>query len=194
MKKLIGLLLAGWAVILSPGFRTVAAGDEGEIPLSKIDGTYAVTNQGSLFFCVQATAPFPPAACGSEGALGLRFTLLSVGAVTHLKTTSCSVLTQTYSDLPLDVTPPLVQVVHNVTTITSYDPVTGTGEASFTTYNGGQCNGASFDSTGATVLSTGTEHLAVSDRGKRIDFLITSLSSPEGAIGDFSISGIGFRH
>jgi len=194
MKKLMVLLFAGWAVVLSPGFRTVASGDQAEIPLSKLDGTSAVTIHGSLFICVQATPPFPPVACGSEGSLGLPLTLVAVGAATHLKTTSCSTLTQTISNLPVDVSPPLVQVVHTVTTIMSYDPVTGTGEASFTSYSGGQCNGASFDSTGVTVLSTGTEHFAASDRGKRIDFVLTSLSSPEGSIGDFSLSGTGFRH
>src|SRR6266540_2082909 len=37
MKKLKVLLLAGCALALSPGFRTVAAGDQDEIPLSKLD-------------------------------------------------------------------------------------------------------------------------------------------------------------
>jgi hypothetical protein len=155
MTKLMVLLLAGWAVVLSPGFRTVAAGDQGEIPLSKLDGTSAVTTHGSLFFCVQAASPFPPVACGSEGSLGLPLTLVAVGAVTHVNTTSCSTLTQTFSDLPVDVSPPLVQVVHNVTTITSYDPVTGTGEASFTSYSGGQCTGRASTAPGRPSLAPG---------------------------------------
>ena len=53
---------------------------------------------------------------------------------------------------------------------------------------------ASFDDTGATVLSTGTEHFAASNRGKQIDFVVTSLSSAVGAIGGFSISGTLLRH
>jgi hypothetical protein len=177
MTKLILILLAGCAVVLSPGFRTVAAGDQGEIPLSKLAGTAAVTVHGSFFFCVQDTISFAPAACGSAGSTGFPLTLVAVGAATHVNKTTCSTLTQTISNLPVDVTPPVVQVVHNVTTITSYDPVTGTGEASFTSYSGGQCNGASFDSTGATVIGSGTEHFAASERGNRLDFVLTSFSN-----------------
>jgi hypothetical protein len=103
-------------------------------------------------------------------------------------------LTQTASDLPVNIFPPGVEVLHTVSTLTSYDPVTGTGDLSFITYNGGHCNGGSFDNTGATISSTGTQHFTASKRGEQVDFVVTSLSSPVGAIGGFSLSGTALRH
>jgi hypothetical protein len=89
-KKLMVLLLAGCALVLSQGFRTVAAGDDNEIPLNKLAGTYAVTEHGSVFFCVQDTSPFPPAECGSPGSFGIPLTVLAVGSVTGAKGPSCA--------------------------------------------------------------------------------------------------------
>jgi hypothetical protein len=194
MKNLMVFLLAGCLVILSPGFRTVAVGDDAEIPAGKLNGTYAVTQHGSLFFCVKDTDPFPPAACGSAGSVGFPLTILLVGSVTGDNGTSCATLTQTATDLPVNIFPPGVEVFHSVGKTISYDPVTGTGDIGFTTYSGGHCNGASFDNTGATVVSTGTNHFAASNRGKQIDFVTTALSSPVGAIGGFSFSGTALRH
>jgi len=102
-------------------------------------------------------------------------------------------LTETDSDLPVDVSPPFVLTFNSVTKVTSYDPETGTGDASFTDYSGGKCNGATFDKTGATVLDHGTEHFAASKDGDQIDFVITSLTHPVGAVGDFSVSGTALR-
>ena len=108
--------------------------------------------------------------------------------------TSCATFTETSADLPVDVSPPFAEVLHSVTIVTKYDPETATGDASFTGYSGGQCHGASFDSTGATVISTGTEHFAASNRGKQIDYVITSLTNAAHSIGDFSLSGTALRH
>jgi hypothetical protein len=88
----------------------------------------------------------------------------------------------------VDASPPFVSILYSVSKITSYDPVTGTGEKSFTDYVGGQCRGAIFDSTGATVVDIGTEHIAVSNNGKRIDTIVTSLTDSAGDIGNFSLS------
>ncbi|HEV8715900.1 MAG TPA: hypothetical protein VGX03_24115, partial [Candidatus Binatia bacterium] len=110
--------------------------------------------------------------------------VLVVGAVTgDDKGNLCGTLTETVSDLPVDISPPAVVVFHNISKVTSYDSTTGTGDASFTNYIGGHCHGARFDSTGATVASTGTSHFAASNRGKRIDYVVTSLTDPVGAIG-----------
>jgi len=67
-----------------------------------------------------------------------------------------------------------------------YDPASGTGDQSFTLYTGGKCNGATFDSTGATATSTGTDHFVASDNGKRLDGIFTSTTDAIGGIGDFS--------
>ncbi|HEV8715285.1 MAG TPA: hypothetical protein VGX03_20945 [Candidatus Binatia bacterium] len=70
--------------------------------------------------------------------------------------------------------------------ITSYDPRTGTGDKSETNYAGGQCHGASFDKTGATAVGTGSSHFAVSNHGKRIDGMVTSLST-DPTVSGFSV-------
>ncbi len=74
----------------------------------------------------------------------------------------------------------------NVSTTTSFDPTTGSGSSSFSQYLGGRCNGAVFDTTGAALVSTGTQSFMVSDSGNRIETIITSLSfvtSPFGVPG-----------
>jgi len=191
LKKLLVILLAGCVFVIGQGFREVVADENGTdgIPLSALAGTYSVTSHGSIFFCVKATPPFPPTKCGSTGSIGFPLSILAVGA----NTDGCSTLTETDSDLPVDVSPPFVLTFNSVTKVTSYDPETGTGDASFTDYSGGKCNGATFDKTGATVLDHGTEHFAASKDGDQIDFVITSLTHPVGAVGDFSVSGTALR-
>ena len=49
-------------------------------------------------------------------------------------------------------------------------------------------------STGATVISTGTEHFTASNKGRQVDYVITSLTNAVGSIGDFSLSGTALRH
>src|SRR5229473_226486 len=74
----------------------------------------------------------------------------------------------------------------NVSTTTSFDPTTGSGSSSFSQYLGGRCDGAVFDTTGATLVSTGTQSFMVSDSGNSIETIITSLSfvtSPFGVPG-----------
>jgi hypothetical protein len=102
------------------------------------------------------------------------------------KGNSCETYTETDSDLPPDLSPPFVAVFHTVGTVKSYDPATGSGDGTFTSYSGGKCVGASFNSTGATVNITGTFHFVVGKDGKRVDFLATSLTDPIGGVGDFS--------
>jgi hypothetical protein len=74
----------------------------------------------------------------------------------------------------------------NVSTTTSFDPMTGSGTASVRQYHGGSCVGAAFDSTGAILTGTGTQSFMVSDSGNRIETITTSLSfvtSPFGVPG-----------
>jgi hypothetical protein len=86
--------------------------------------------------------------------------------------------------------PEVTTNAHTVGKITNYDPSTGTGDATFTGYFGGTCHGALFDKTGATEVSSGTDHFAVSDDGKRIDIILTKLTDPLNGIGDFSLHGV----
>jgi len=61
-------------------------------------------------------------------------------------------------------------------TITSYDPTTGSGTGSGKQYVGGSCNGAVFDSAGATKVADFTFSFDVSDSGDRIESIITGFS------------------
>jgi len=82
MKKLMVLLLTGCLVVMSQSFREVAADDDngGRISARALEGTYSVTQHGSLFFCVSDTSPFPPVQCASAHSLGFPLTLLDVGS------------------------------------------------------------------------------------------------------------------
>jgi hypothetical protein len=195
MKKVLVVVLLGCVFVISQGAREVTADEEetNGLPLSALNGTYSFTTRGSIFFCVKETAPFPPAQCGSAGSIGFPLTILDLGTVIGNNGVSCATFTETESDLPVDVSPPFVLLLHTVVKVTSYDPATGTGDASFKVYEGGQCHGATFDKTGATLVSSGTEHLAASLDGDQLDVLITSLTNPAHAIGDFSFSGTALR-
>jgi hypothetical protein len=192
MKKLIMIALTVCVFVLSQGFRKAAA-DQGYTPLEALAGTYGLTAQGSFFFCF-VPSPFAPAQCGSPGSTGVPIGALQVGAITYdTAGNSCATFTETETVLPVDAFSHSVFVFSCAGKTTSYDPITGTGEDSFTCYSGGQCHGATFDSTGATVVSTGTEHFVVSDRAKRVDVVATSLTTPEGSIGSFSFSNTALR-
>lgn len=65
------------------------------------------------------------------------------------------------------------------------ESVTRPGLASYT---GGSCNGAVFNPSRATVISTFKVHFVVSDNGKRADEIATALQDPVGGIGDFSVT------
>jgi hypothetical protein len=72
--------------------------------------------------------------------------------------------------------PPFVVPVTHVFKVTKYDPTTGIGDQTLTEYSGGTCNGAIFNSAGATQSVTGTLHFVVSEGGNRIDNVVTSLA------------------
>ncbi|HKA56832.1 MAG TPA: hypothetical protein VKJ47_24570 [Candidatus Binatia bacterium] len=194
MKKLIVIVLTRCTFVFSQGFRSVAA-DQGYTPLEEVAGTYAFTGHGSLAVCLANTPPsFPPATCGSPGSIVVPLTLEDVGVETiDAAGNTCATVTETEAGFPISAAPTTVLIAHIAGPLTSYDPRTGTGEGSFTGYVGGQCRGAIFDSTGATVVSTGTSHFAASDRGKRIDFMVTSITNAAGSLGGFSISGTEVR-
>ena len=114
-------------------------------------------------------------------------TIQAVGSLTFDREGNAyATYTVTASDSPLAASPPFVGVFSAVSKITNYDPRTGTGDKTGIGYSGGQCHGASFDSTGATVTGTSVERIAVSNHGKRIDSVATSLGS-DPTVGGFSL-------
>jgi hypothetical protein len=168
-----------------------SSGDHG-IPLPA--GQFSSTVQGSFAICLNPTT-FALESCSTSGVLVLPQSYLATGAsTTDNEGNSCATFTQVESTLPVDVTPPIVTANTHVTgKLLNYDSTTGTGDNSFTAYTGGTCNGVTFDSTGATVVSNGTSHFVITDDGKRTDFLFTTLTNSSASLGDFSLSGTDLR-
>jgi hypothetical protein len=155
-------------------------------------GQFSSTTTGSLAVCLDPANNFVEVACSAPGAFAFPLQDLNVGyTITDSKGNSCETFTQTISNLPVDITLPDVSFQnHTVGQVTHYDPMTGDGDVSFKGYTGGHCNGASFDSTGATPGASGTAHFTVSENGNREDVLITALQDSAMGIGDFSLSGV----
>jgi hypothetical protein len=189
MKKFFAVLFVGLAFVLSERLSKVAAQDEaaGIIPSSALRGNYADLLKGSFAVCLTPVT-FAEESCSTAGALVFPLSIVTAGHFTAGKNGACETGTETVSDLPVDISPPQVTQFHVASKVLDYDPKTGTGDYSFTAYTGGTCKGATFDSTGATVVDTGTVHFVASDNGKQVDGVVTALTDPKGGIGDFSLS------
>ncbi len=196
MKKLMMIVLTSWALASGFAVHTAAASDEGAEKISSrnLAGVYAETVHGSYLLCVESTPPHAPVKCGSAGSVGVPITALAFGAYTSdVNGNACATWTETDSDSPVGLAQPTVYVVHQAGKFMSFDPTTGTGDGVFTNYFGGTCHGATFDSTGATVASSGTFHFVVSNHGKRIDTVVTVPTTPGDIIGGFSLSSTNLR-
>jgi hypothetical protein len=96
--------------------------------------------------------------------------------------------------IPATAGPPIVvSSVITVLQLLSYDSATGTGDASLSEYSGGSCNGASFNSAGATQIVSGSLHFAVSNGenangGDRIDSILTALNVVGAPVPNFAIT------
>jgi hypothetical protein len=151
-------------------------------------GEFSVTVQGSLAACLDPTT-FAQEACSTSGALIYPLTVLETGS-TALDSSgaSCVTTTEVDSSSPPNASSPIITTdEHIVSTVTGYDSATGIGDAAFTSYTGGTCNGVNFDDTGATETSSGTLHFAVSQGGSRVDAIISQLTVvPADSVGTWS--------
>jgi hypothetical protein len=196
MKKLFTVLFLvlvfALVFLLSQApIKVAAVEEEGAIPASALRGNYADALHGSFALCLNSS--FVEVSCTSTGATVFPQSIVTAGHVAIGKSGACETGTEIISDLPVDISPPAVIPFQNVAKPIDYDPKTGTGDSSETTYTGGKCNGAQFDSTGATVISTGTVHFVASDNGKRIEGVVTALTDPTSGIADFSLSFVQLR-
>jgi hypothetical protein len=168
--------------------QTVLAQDTSSVNLPLRAGQFSTVTTGSLAICLNAALTVE-VACTSKGAVAFPLTVLNIGNGTgDAKGHVCISSVETDTSIPPNIFPPIVTPnEHTVAKITDYDPHTGTGDDTFTGYTGGHCNGASFDSTGATKISSGAGHFVVSENGNRVDGLATQLTNPTGSIGDFSL-------
>jgi len=66
-------------------------------------------------------------------------------------------------------------------------PSLGIGSASYTAYSGGSCNGADFDSSGATIIATGALQFVVTRDGRQVDITYTQLTNPLHSLGSASV-------
>lgn len=174
MAIFAGLFLSQQAIAGNDGSSNGDHGGQQGIPLYRTAGQYAVTDQGSYAFCVSSTSPFPEESCAAAGAIVVPLTALDTGEITQDSSgNACGTFTAVFSNLPVDISPPAVVAFHTSATLLNYEPSSGIGDHAFTTYTGGNCNGAHFDSTGATITSTGTDHFVASEGGNRIDDLFT---------------------
>lgn len=164
------LLLGALAIALAAGPQVMAAGAD-EIPFPA--GKFSLTSQGSEASC--------------SGGSCVVLSVIEAGAMTRDREgNACGSHAAVVNTVPPSASPPTV--VPSVTTVfkvTHYDPTTGTGDESLTEYSGGSCNGATFNSTGATQVVSGALHFAVSNGGNRIDSVITALNIR--GLGGFSI-------
>ena len=187
MKRLMMIVVAIFALVISQELRAVAAtGDGANIPPP--EGGYAATAQGSFAVCVDPDT-FAQESCTTAGAVALPINYLAAGELTFdYKGNACGTFNQDGSDIPVGASPSQVSTSTNVGKLLDYDPATGIGDLSFTAYSGGKCEGAAFDGTDATIASTGTGHFVVSGGGNRVDGIFTSLTGPSGGFGGFSLS------
>jgi hypothetical protein len=168
------MLLLTFGAFVMVGEQRANAGGSGNTPLPT--GQFSSSITGSLAICVDPKT-FASEPCSTTGVLAVPYSFTAMGYTTRDKTGGCHTRTEVASPLPPSALPPIIDSKAHISfKITDYDPTTGVGDLSFTSYDGGQCIGATFDSTGATVTNSGTEHFAVSQSGTRIDAIITSFA------------------
>ena len=143
--------------------------------------------QGSITVCF-APGTTTPESCDQTGVTSFFVSFLEVGRVAwDAHGNACATGVETIAVPGTSVT--INQETHIVGRLSDYDPTTQSGDGTGTGYSGGKCNGASFDDSGATVRSTASFHFVISEDGKRLHSILTSLSFPSEDIGSFSISG-----
>jgi hypothetical protein len=187
-RKLGFALLGAVFAFLAALSQGAIAGDNGNIP--EPSGTYAISVHGSLAVCLDSS--FAAAACGGSGVTPYPFSIEEVGTITYASGVGCE------NDYQVAATQPsaiyggpssVTLTAHTVVKITAYDSTTGVGTASITGYTGGSCNGASFDSSGATESSSGTVQIVVVSK-KRTEVLVTQdIGVPVSDIASVQISG-----
>lgn len=192
--KAVTILTAALVLVMSQGLREVAGDDDEGIPLRALAGRYSSTAHGSYALCLDPKNNFAEVNCSSTKAVVFPQTEVDVGyGKQDAKGNSCTTYTGTASDQPPDVSPPAVFEFIVVGKTKDYDPVTGSGGGPFTSYSGGKCVGADFNSGGATIVASGSAHSVAAKDGKRTDFVLTALTDPVGGRGDFSYYGTNLR-
>lgn len=106
MKKVLGILIAGFVLVMSQGLKEVAADDDSGLSLKALAGNYSDTAQGSFALCLDPKNNFAEISCTNAKAVVFPTTVVDVGNETDdKKGNSCETYTETDSDLPRTLVP-----------------------------------------------------------------------------------------
>jgi hypothetical protein len=194
VKKILCILLSAFALVMVRDFNPASALADGNvgIPLSALAGSFSLHSEGFFTLCFNGGFTATES-CSAADAQPIAFDFAGVGQATvDQNGNACASFSQAFffngGDAHTNVA-----TLHLVGKTTAYDAATASGDNSVTAYTGGKCKGSKFDSTGASIDSTSTNHIVASDGGKRIDSVTTSLTNPEGSLGGFAESGFALR-
>ena len=162
-----------------------SAGAGAQIP--EPSGQYSIARHGSLALCLNPAANFAAESCSASGVLVYPVTDIAVGSITYASGSGCGTDTEIFSALPPSAMPSILNPETVVVKVTNYSSTTGIGTASYTGYSGGSCNGASFDSSGATEIASGTLQFVVTEGGKQVEITFTQLTNPTSSLGSVSL-------
>ncbi len=159
MKPRRAMFFGVLAIGLAIGSQAIA----GSIPFPT--GNFSLTVRGS------------EASSCAGGSCAVVLNIIEAGAtVRDASGNGCGAHVAVVNTAPPGASAPIVATITHVFKVTHYDPGTGVGDQSLTEYFGGTCNGAIFNSAGATQVTDGTLHFVVSDGGNRIDNIVTALN------------------
>ena len=188
-RRVINLIVVTAAITLSQ------RPAQGQIPLPV--GQYSITGQGSFTTCVNPNT-LKQEACGTAGELIVPEITVRTGVNIldqqgNFCVSAVDVTTPNIPPLYPILMPPIVTADSHVAgKVLDYDPSTGSGDSTFTTYRGGTCTGATFNSTGAIVVNSGDSHFVVTAaNGGRYDAIVTKITTPANSIAGFSYSVTG---
>jgi hypothetical protein len=166
----LGLVLFMATMIGDPVSQAQAR--ERRVTMARLAGKFAVAGSGSFTLCLSAGA-LGSCSSGSPVALVTMNDRLVAQLTRDAAGNGCGVATDTIVPVSGTSLPAMVTKTHSVSTITSFDPTTGTGTISRSRYLGGSCVGATFHNAGAHLLDTNTGTFVVSDSGNRIEEVFT---------------------
>jgi len=173
----LGLVLFMATMIGGPAGVSQAQDNQGDVTLADLAGKFAGRGSGFFTICFSAGVPI---SCSSLSPVPTPVPVNDTQIWQQTRDAagnSCGVTTETFAPVSGRKSPAPVNTRTHVGTTTSFDPTTGYGTETYNRYRGGSCIGAAFDSTGATLTSTGTGSFVVSDSGNRFEFIWASSTS-----------------
>jgi hypothetical protein len=163
-----------FVMLLAVGTVATSAGTQNILEPS---GSYSVSVHGTVTVCLNPANNYAAESCSAATVFAYPVTIAEIGTITYASGIGCETdYAEVVTPLPPANTPATVTLNGHLVAKLTYDPATGVAISAFTTYLGGSCNGAQFDSNGATETATGTSQLVVTERGKRIDALLTQVT------------------